>query len=71
MTNRNELRAQIVRHGDTNQSLADAFHYAVSTISKKVNGERDFTQTEIDFIKRRYKLTPDEIDLIFFTQTVD
>lgn len=67
MTNKNELKAQIVRHGDTHQSLADAFGCAISTISKKVNGERDFTQTEIDFIKRRYDLSPDEVDLIFFT----
>lgn len=70
MTNTKELRAQMARYGDTGQSLADAMDVALSTISKKINNEREFTQKEIDFIKRRYNLTPDEIDLIFFALSV-
>lgn len=70
MTNTKELRAQMARYGDTCQSLADAMNVALSTISKKINNEREFTQKEIDFIKRRYNLTPDEVDLIFFAQSV-
>lgn len=70
MTNKNELRAQMARHEDTNQSLASALDIAISTISEKINGKRDFTQKEIDFFKRRYNLTPEEIDVIFFASEV-
>jgi hypothetical protein len=70
MTNTKELRAQMARYGDTGQSLADAMNVALSTISKKINNEREFTQKEIDFIKRRYNLTPDDVDLIFLPKAL-
>ena len=70
--NANELKAQIVRHGDTSKALAKALGIAESTLSCKLNGRRDqcFSQFEIQIIIDRYKLTADEIMLIFFTPQV-
>ena len=68
--NGNELRAQMVRHGDTSQSLAEALGISQSCFSLKINGKRGFTQNEIYIIKVRYNLTPDEVDFIFFNREV-
>lgn len=65
--NGNELRAHMARHGDNSQTLAKALNLSLSAFSMKINGKRNFTQREIAFIKKRYDLTPDEIDLIFFS----
>ena len=69
--NKNELRAQMARYGDTGQTLAEALGMAINTLSEKMNGKRDFTQSEIRAIKQRYNLSPEEIDLIFFNLEVD
>lgn len=69
--NKNELRAQMARHGDTGQTLAEALNIAVTSMSEKLNGKRDFTQSEISAIKRRYSLSPDEVDAIFFDFEVE
>ena len=69
--NKNELRAQMARHGDNSVSLAEALGISVTSISEKINGKRDFTQSEISIIKQRYNLTPDETDVIFFTVKVE
>ena len=70
--NTNELKAQIVRHGDTSKALAEAMGIAETTLSCKLNGRRDqcFTQFEIQFIINRYNLTADEVMLIFFAPEV-
>lgn len=69
--NTNELKAQMARHGDTLDDLAKALIRSKTSICEKVNGKRNFTQSEITTIKQRYSLTSDEIDLIFFDLKVD
>ena len=61
-----ELRAQMARHGDTNQSLADYLGISSAAFSKKINAVHDFRQSEIHKIIERYDLTAEEMEKIFF-----
>ena len=65
MTDKKELKAQMVRFGDRQEDLAGALGVSTVTLSFKINGERDFTQGEIALIAIRYSLTADEIVRIF------
>lgn len=66
--NKNELRAEMVRNGDTAESLAEAIGITLGTFSKKINGVNgnDFRQHEIQIIRDRYNLSAEKVDLIFF-----
>ena len=66
MTNTNFLKAKMVLHGDTIQSLAEAIGINRQNLSLKINGKRDFKQSEIAMIRFRYKLTTEEVNAIFF-----
>ena len=54
-----------VLHGDTQGRLAEALGMAQETLSRKLNEQGEFSQSEIKAIKNRYHLTPDEVDAIF------
>lgn len=56
----------MVEYGDTHAMLAEALGIARQTCSSKINGERDFKQSEIDKIAKRYDLTAHDVVLIFF-----
>ena len=62
------LKSKMVLCGDTNMTLADALGISYQRLSAKMNEWEgaEFTQSEILTIKDRYKLTPEEVDLIFF-----
>ena len=64
--NKNELRAEMARYGDTNDSLSTYLGISPAAFSKKINAERDFTQTEIQKIKQRYSLSAESVIKIFF-----
>ncbi|MFI3172167.1 MAG: hypothetical protein R3Y58_07365 [Eubacteriales bacterium] len=69
--NKNKLVSVMKLHGDTGQNLADYLGVARTTISAKINETRaEFTQREISKIKKRYNLTPNEVDEIFFEEKV-
>ena len=68
--NKYEFRAEMARHGDSNLSLAKALNISAVSLSKKINSKVGFKQGEIAFIIERYQLSPDDIDRIFFAQTV-
>lgn len=65
-TNTNEFKAEIVRHGDTLTGLAKKLNISHVSLSMKVNGKRDFTQSEIAKIKEIYELNNERVDVIFF-----
>lgn len=65
--NKNELKAQMARHGDTNMSLAKAMKMSYAAFSAKLNSKKIFKQSEIQIIVDRYELTAEEIKDIFFT----
>lgn len=67
---KNELRAEIARHGDNCESLAKTLGITPAAFSKKINAKNDFKQSEIRAIMDRYDLSPDDVVKIFFAQQV-
>lgn len=65
MYNERLLRSKMTLHGDTFESLGVYLGLSRQTISKKVSGEADFTQTEMSMIKTRYQLSDEEFAQIF------
>lgn len=66
--NKKWFEAEMKRYGDTGSTLADALKISEVTLSRKKNGESDFTSREMAIIKNRYALSADMIDQIFFTE---
>lgn len=65
--NKQKLKGAIVSHGDTQSKLAEALGMSISALSLRINGHgKGFLQSEMDAIKRRYNLTAEEMDEIFF-----
>lgn len=64
---KNLLRSVMVRHGDTNASLAEYLGITEQSVSNKINENgTEFKQGEIFKIKARYDLDSDMVDRIFF-----
>jgi len=68
--NSNMLKSVIVKNGDTQAKLADAMGMQVSALNQRINGQIEFRRNEINFIKNRYNLSADEVDVIFFEELV-
>ena len=70
--NKRELDAIMSRYGDTQTSLAMAMGLSRTRLNAKINETNNaaFTQPEISQIRLRYKLTPEEVDKIFFETKV-
>lgn len=66
--NKKWLEAEMKRYGDTGSTLAEALGISEVTLSRKKNGESDFTRGEMAVIKNRYNLTAELVDVIFFTE---
>lgn len=65
--NKNLLKSVMVRHGDTNASLAEYLGITEQSVSNKINENgTEFKQGEILKIKTRYDLDSDMVDQIFF-----
>ncbi|MGP2527456.1 XRE family transcriptional regulator [Acidaminococcus sp. LBK-2] len=68
--NKNKLRAVMVLNDDTVRSLSAAMGMARQTFYSKMNGASDFKQSEIGFIQKRYDLTAENVNEIFFDSKV-
>jgi antitoxin component HigA of HigAB toxin-antitoxin module len=67
--NKELLRSIMVLFGDKNKDLADYLGISEQSVSNKINeNETEFKLREIKLIKRRYRLTSDQVDLIFFAE---
>ena len=64
--NTNELKAEIVRHAETSSILAEVLGVTKATLSNKLNGKVEFTQSEIGAIKEHYNLSAERVAEIFF-----
>lgn len=61
------LRSILVKNGDTQAKLAKELGISLATLNAKIHGNKtSFRQNEIMAIKKRYGLSPDEVDAIFF-----
>lgn len=67
---KNLLKGKIASFGENQSVLANITGLSLSRLNAKLNnyGGAEFTQTEIQAIKAHYRLTPDEVDAIFFDQ---
>lgn len=61
------LKSQMTLAKDTLASLAKALGRTSGTVWLKVNGKSEFTQSEIAVIAKRYELSPEQIEQIFFS----
>lgn len=69
--NETSLRVHMVKHGDTQETLAKAMGISLSRLNAKIKSNNaEFKQTEILFIKERYKLTAKDVNEIFFSDKV-
>lgn len=66
--NKNMFVSKMKLFGDTQQILADAMGMSLSRLNAKINeiNGAQFTKSEIAFFRNRWKLTPEEVDQIFF-----
>ncbi len=65
--NKRLFESKMKLFGDTNKTLANYLGLSIASVSAKKNENgTEFTKSEIDKIKQRYKLTADEINEIFF-----
>jgi lambda repressor-like predicted transcriptional regulator len=65
-TNRSALMVALARKGLSMAKISDEMNITPTTFSYKVNGKREFTQSEIKAIMRILDLSPEEIVTIFF-----
>lgn len=69
--NINELKAEMVRHNDNGETLAEALGITRQTLSRKMNDrDAEFNQSEIAIIKNRYDLSGERLNEIFFAEKV-
>lgn len=66
----NLLRGFIAKNGDSQTSLAAAIGIPQSALSARMNGKTDFRQAEMEVIRKRYKLSADDLQAIFFASGV-
>lgn len=62
------FRSVMVLHGDTDQTLADYLGISKKSVNDKINENKtEFRKREIEAIKRRYSLSPEQVIAIFFS----
>ncbi len=70
MTNR-LLKAEMALHGDSLKVLSEHLGITHQTLSRKISGIVDFTQTEMSTIKKRYELSDEKFAQIFTKEKTD
>ena len=68
--NTNLLKSELLKNNITMQDLADELGLSYWSLTKKVNGEYDFKQGEIQKIAKILKLSSEEINQIFFSENI-
>lgn len=65
---KHKLREVLERFGHTQNNLAELLGITYQSVSIKLNGKKDFTQSEIFKIIVCYELTPEQVMDIFFNK---
>ena len=69
--NKNALKGLIVIHDGKQEVLAEAMGLSLSRLNAKINeSDAEFTKSEIEFIRDRYKMSRKQVMDIFFTNAV-
>ena len=70
--NKRAYKSKMALFGDTNASIAHDMGISPQRNSAKLNGTNgaEYTCGEIIFHKKRWNLSPEEVDFIFFTDDV-
>ena len=63
--NRSELRAAIARKNISKSALAEALGISRTALGQKLNGKREFKESEIRTLFRVLELSPDVFNSIF------
>lgn len=61
-----ELRAEMLRRGYSYETMADAIGLSHNTFWRKVNGQNEFTLSEIQAIIKLLELDDQQLKAIFF-----
>lgn len=62
-----KLRSIMVLHGDTNKDLAEYLGITEQSVSNKINENgTEFKQGEIAKIRKKYNLSAEDVESIFF-----
>ena len=68
--NKTLFNIYMIKNHETQKTLAEAMGIAQSALSDRINGKTEFRQNEINFIRRRWGLSDQEVVDIFFTEEV-
>ena len=70
--NKQALKGLIVSHDGNQTVLAEAMGMSLSRLNAKINEQSgaEFTKSEIEFIRDRYKMSRKQVMDIFFTNGV-
>ena len=70
--NKNALKGLIIAHDGNQTVLAEAMGMSLSRLNAKINEKSgaEFTKSEIEFIRNRYKMSRKQVMDIFFTNVV-
>lgn len=71
MTNAEMLRSKIDESGYKIHHIAEKCGLTYQGFLNKVNGKSQFTAPEIKTLRTMLKLSPDDVESIFFTDCVD
>lgn len=66
--NSSEMKAAMKRNDDTQEMLAEALNLQTSGLNARINGRIEFRASEISQIIRRYNLSPEDTNTIFFSE---
>lgn len=66
MFNKNKFRAKVYERGQTLEKVADFIGKNPATITRKLNGESEFTRNEIQQLISFLNLSDEEVKDIFF-----
>lgn len=62
-----KLRGLITEHFGTLGRFAKAIGMSSTTLNTRLNGTTYFNQTEIEIISKKLLLTPEQVNIVFFT----
>lgn len=63
-----KLKGLIKEHFDTQENFAKAMGFGTTTLTSRLGGKSYFDQAEIDRAVDLLKLTPKDINAVFFTR---